>query len=255
MLTTLRYVLITAVRDRLIIVLLLALVAAVGAASFLAASAIAEKREFGLAFGGELTRLILVLGMITFISFHIRRMHETREIEAILARPIARATFVLAYFVAYAGIALLLALLAPMFLWVAFSADGLGLAEWTASLVLEGFVVVAMSLFCAMTLESATASVVAGLGFYLLARSAAFFRAITENHTATFNQPLLNDVNHWVMEGIAALMPRIDLFGQSRWLVYGPGGGWGVPELLVQTAIYVPLLLLATIRDLQIKRF
>lgn len=255
MLTTLRYVLITAVRDRLILVLLVALMAAAGAASFLAASAIAEKREFGLAFGGELTRLILVLGMITFISFHIRRMHETREIEAILARPISRATFVLAYFVAYAGIALLLSLLAPAFLLVGFSANGPGLIEWMVSLILEGFVVVAIGLFCAMSLESATASVVAALGFYILARSSAFFRAIVENHTATFDQPLWNDLSRWVMEGIATLMPRIDLFGQSRWLVYGPGGGWGIKELAVQTAIYVPLLLAATIRDLQIKRF
>ncbi len=255
MLTTVRYVLITAVRDRLIAALLLALVAGVGGAAFLAVSAMAEKREFGLAFGGELTRMILVLGLITFISFHIRRMYETREIEAILARPISRTTFVLAYFSAYALIALLLSVVAALLLMVVFAAEGPGLIQWGASLILESLIVVAIALFCAMTLESATASVLAALGFYALARSAAFFRAIAANHTATFDQPVLNDINRWIMEGIATLMPRIDLFGQSRWLVYGPGGGWGLRELVLQTAIYLPLLLAATIRDLHVKRF
>ncbi|PKU26515.1 hypothetical protein [Telmatospirillum siberiense] len=255
MLTTLRYVLITAIRDRLIAAFLVALVAGVGGATFLAASALAEKREFGLAFGGELTRMILVLGLITFISFHVRRMYETREIEAILARPISRTSFVLAYFGAYALIALLLSIVAPLLLMVAFSANGAGLMEWGVSLTLEGFIVVAIALFCAMSLESAGASVMAALGFYLLARSAAFLHAITVSHTASFDQALLNDVNRWVVEIIAAVMPRIDLFGQSRWLVYGPGGGWGLRELAVQTAIYLPLLLAATIRDLHVKRF
>lgn len=255
MIATFRYVLITAIRDRLITVLLLSLVAAVGGAAILAASAMAEKREFGLVFGGELVRWVLVLGLITFISFHIRRMYETREIEAILARPISRTTVVLAYFTAYAALSLLLSLVAPVLLMAAFGADGPGLVEWGTSLILEGFIVVGIALFCAMTLGSATASVMAALGFYLLARSAAFFRAIVANHTATFDQVLLNDVNRLVMEAIAALMPRLDLFGQSRWLVYGPGGGWGLAELALQTAVYLPLLLLATIRDLHVKRF
>ena len=152
MVATLRYVLITAIRDRLVVVLLLALAGAVGGAMFLAASALGEQQAFGLSFASELTRVILVLGLITFISFHIRRMHETREIEAILARPISRAAFVLAYFTAYAAIALLLAIVAPLLLLVAFSAGGPGLAEWAGSLVLEGFIVVALGLFCAMTL-------------------------------------------------------------------------------------------------------
>lgn len=255
MVTTLRYMLITAIRDRLIAAFLVALAAGVGGAMFLAASALAEKREFGLTFGGELSRTILVLGLITFISFHIRRMYETREIEAILARPISRTAFVLASFGAYALISLLLSIVAPLLLMAAFSANGAGLLEWGGSLILEGFLVVGLSLFCAMSLESAGASVMAALGFYLLARSAAFLHAITVNHTAAFDQALLNDVSRWVVEVIAAVMPRLDLFGQSRWLIYGPGGGWGLQELAAQTAIYLPLLLAATIRDLHVRRF
>jgi hypothetical protein len=148
-----------------------------------------------------------------------------------------------------------LALVAPVLLALAFSADGLGLLQWGGSLILESILVVAIALFCAMALENATASVMTALGFYVLARSAAFFRSIAENQTGVFEQLLVNDINRLVMEGIAVVMPRLDLFGQSRWLVYGPGGGWGLRELVIQTTVYLPLLLAATIRDLSVKRF
>lgn len=255
MTATLRYILLTASRDRFILAILVALLAGVGAAVFFGSSALAEKRELGLAYAGEFIRLTLVLGLVTFISFHLRRLYETREVEAILARPISRTRFVLACFLGYAGIALLLAIVATPLLMLSLQAGGPGLAEWEASLGLEACIVVALTMFCAMTLESATATVLASLGFYGLGRSAAAFRAIAENGTGATDHQAVNHLARWVTEGMAAVMPRLDLFGQSSWLVHGSGGGWGIRELLVQTAIYVPLLLLATVRDLHVKRF
>ena len=252
---TLRYVLITALRDRMIAAILLAQVAALGGASLMAASALAEGRAMGLTMAGEAFRIIMVLGIITFISFHTRRMEETREIEAILARPISRGSFVVAYFTAYGGIGIGLALVATPLLALGFGAWGWGLAVWQASLMLECLIVVAIALFCALSLPSATASVLAGVGLYLLCRMAAFFRAVAEAHTGVLGNPALDKVAHWVVEILAAAVPRLDLFGQGQWLVYGPGGAWGLKELLLQTVVIVSLLLLATVRDMLIRRF
>jgi len=137
----------------------------------------------------------------------------------------------------------------------ALSARGLGLAEWAGSMVLESWIVAALALFCAMALNSATASVMVSLGFYLLGRTAQFFLAIAISGYGASSDEGVNVGSQGVMIVIATIMPRFDLFGQSRWLVYGPGGGWGLSVLLLQTAIYVPLLLLATTRDLQVRRF
>jgi hypothetical protein len=95
----------------------------------------------------------------------------------------------------------------------------------------------------------------AGIGLYLLCRMAAFFRAISEAHTGVLQHPETDKAAHWIVEFVAAAVPRLDLFGQGEWLVYGPGGSWGIRELLLQTVIIVPLLLLATIRDIAIRRF
>ena len=255
MVATFRYILITAVRDRFVAAIVLALLSAVLSAALLGSSAVAEGQALALAFAGEGVRVILVLGLITFISFHVRRLHETREIEAILARPIARWTLVLACFAAYSVIALALAVLATPLLALLLGAGGLGLAEWQISMMLECLLVVGLALFAAMALESATAAVLVALGFYLLGRSAAVFRAIADAGTGALDQDYLNLGAYWVTEAIALVMPRLDLFGQSRWLVYGPGGGWGLSEMAVQTLIFAPLLLAATIRDLNAKRF
>ncbi len=252
---TFRYVLITAIRDRMVAAILVAQFAILGGASLMASSVLAEGQAMGLAMAGEGFRGVMVMGLITFISFHVRRMEETREIEAILTRPISRATFVLAYFTGYAGIAALLSLVAGPLLLAGFAPGALGLAEWQASLVLECLIVVAIALFCALSLGSATASVLAATGLYLLGRLGAFFRGIAEGHTGTLSNSVTDHAARWTIEALTSLLPRLDLFGQGRWLVYGPGGGWGLGVLGLQTVIIVPVLLLATIRDLHVKRY
>lgn len=221
----------------------------------IAVSTIVEGRQTGLAYAGELYRASLILGLVIAVCFHIRKLHDSREIEAILTRPISRAAFVVSYFGAFALVASVLAVLTVPLLMIAFGAHGAGLAEWTASMALESWIVVALALFCGMALDSATAAVLVSLGFYLLGRTAEFFLAIARSGNGTSNNEVLNWSNQIVMTAISAIMPRLDLFGQSRWLVYGPGGDWDASILLLQVAIYVPLLLLATTRDLRVKAF
>jgi len=255
MAATLRYILITTLRDRIVLAISLALLAATGIGAFFGAAALAEGRQLGLAYGGEISRFVLALGLIAFVSFHIRRMHETREIEAILARPISRASFVFACFLAYAFVAVLLALETVPLMMLVFGAQGAGFLVWEASLLLECCIIIAMALFCSMALSSAGGALLASFGFYAFGRSAMFFFDIARNGTGATYQGETNQALNGMIDVLASLAPRLDLFGQSQWLIYGPGGGWGIGTLLLQTAIYVPLLLGATIRDLQIKRF
>lgn len=252
---TFRYVLLTAFRDRFVAAIVLTLLAAVGVSGLLAASTVVEGRQAGLAYGGELCRTALVLGLVTFVCFHVRRLHDSREIEAMLARPLSRGAFIFAYYGAFCAVALPLALAAGALLMAGLGGRGAGLALWEASLMLEVLIVLAMALFAAMALESATAAVLAALGFYALGRSMAMFVGIVKAGSGATDSAGVNVTADVAVRVVAAVMPRLDLFGQSRWLTLGPGGGWGLRELLLQTAIYVPLLLLATVRDLGVKRF
>lgn len=252
---TFRYVLLTAVRDRFPVAIIVGLIVVTAICVMIAGSTLTEGRQTGLAYAGEFFRVSLVLGLVTFVSFHVRRLHETREIEAILTRPISRSAFVLAYYGAFAVLAAILSILTAPMLMAALGAHGVGLLEWEASMILESWIVCALALFCAMALDSATAAVLISLGLYVLGRTAQFFLAIAQSGTGASENEGVNVGTHGVIAVIASIMPRLDLFGQSHWLVYGPGGGWGVGILAAQTAIYVPLLLVATARDLHVRRF
>lgn len=252
---TFRYVMLTAYRDRMAMAMFNAQIAVLAGSELVAASALTENQAAGLAVAGAMMRGVMTLGLITFISFHVRRMEETREIELILTRPISRSAFILAYFSAYSGLALLLSLAAGLLLAAGYGLWSTGLALWQASLILEALVVVALSLFCALSLRSATASVMAGAGLYLICRLGAYFRDISELHTGLLTQPAADRLARWAIEIVSALLPRLDLFGQGDWLVYGPGRNWGIGTLVMQAAAAVAVLLLATIRDVRARRF
>lgn len=252
---TIRYVLLTAIRDRFMLAIVLALLAMVGLCKLLAASALLEGQQLGLAYGGELSRLILVLGLSIFISFHVRRLHETREIEAILARPISRGGFVIGYFAGFSAVALLLAVVDGPLMMAGLGASGGGFLEWEASLLLEVLIVVAVALFAAMAVPTPAGAVLVTIGLYGLGRLGAYLLAIAHAGTGAADQEGLNQGTNAAMWLVAALMPRLDLFGQSVWLTGGGGASWGIGLQLLQVAIYVPLLLIATIRDLHVKTF
>lgn len=243
----LRFVVLTALRDRLFAALAVLLAAAAALALFLGDAALVEKREAAVVFAGGAARLILVCGLLVFVAFHIQRLFETREIEALLARPIARETVVLALWSGYAvvagvlavGVGAALAILAP---------STVGAAAFTASLALEGLLVCGFTLFAALTLERAVVSVLAAAGLYVMGRLAGFFVAIAAGRGEGAG------VMRWVMEGIAAVMPRLDLFGQTRWLIHGVSSADGWTVMLVQSAVYLPLLLVAAMIDLRRKR-
>lgn len=252
MLATFRYVAVTAFRDRLLAALVGTLALVLLVASYLDEMALAEGQALKLAYAGAASRLVLVLGLIVFISFHVRRLYETREIETILSRPIGRASFLLGYAGGLALAALALVLPVGAVLWLA-GGDPAGVALWTLSQALECLIVVALGLFCAVILESAVAASLAAFAFYALARLATFFLDIGTKQAAG-DPSLFGQVLAWTIKALSLLMPRLDLFGQTGWLVYGPDPTQALLPL-AQAAVYLPLLLAAALVDLRRKRF
>ncbi len=253
---TLRYVLLTALRDRLFVTLLglTALVYAVAGA--LGKAALAEGRELSLPVAAGSGRSILVAGILIFVAFHVRRMAENRELETLLARPISRTGFVAAYGLGLASVAVLLAI--PMGLGLSFFHPGwAGLAVWTLSLAMEAAIVAALGLFAALALETAVAAALLSGGIYILARLMSVFVSLAEsrvleNETQSETLGLLVRV---LLKILSLLLPRLDLYSQSVWLVHGPPPLETILFLLAQTAVYVPMLLLASVFDLRRKRF
>lgn len=254
MFATFQYVLLTSLRDKIFAGLYLLIAALFALALFLGEATMVEGREAAIVYAAAGARFFLALGVMIFVSFHVQRLHDTREIEAILSRPLSRPAFALGYWAGLAAVAALLVLpvCALLFFLLPSFSSLPGFFAWSASLLAESFILVAFAFFASVTLVRGVVSVLIGVGFYLLARLGSFFLAVAEKNSF-MDEALLARLMEEGMRGIAYLLPRLDLFAQTEWLVHN------VPiplsSIILQTVVYVLLLLAAAMVDLSRKRF
>src|SRR5271169_3288627 len=97
MLTNIRYILITALRDWLFIGLLVSILFASFISATLGSTALVEENEMTIAVAAGSSRLILMIGLIVFVCFHIRNAFDTKEIDVILSRPNTRSNLIISY--------------------------------------------------------------------------------------------------------------------------------------------------------------
>lgn len=252
MLTNIRYILLTALRDWLFIGLFIGILIAAAISATLGSTAFLEGKEMTLTYAAGASRIMLMIGLIVFTCFHIRNAFDTKEIDVILSRPISRSSLIIAYWMGFSLVASLLALPLMGVLGMIGILNGAGFAGWGVSLVLEAWLVVALALFSAFTLRSAVTAVMACMGFYVLSRMMAFFIATSESsmfHDLKF-APLA-----YVLKAIYTVVPRLDLFSKSEWLIYGFNSAADWQLFVAQAVIFVPLLLLAAIADFRRKQF
>lgn len=254
MFTNIRYVLLTAIRDRLFAGLFVGILFAAYVSSAMGSTAMLEPQQMTIAFAAAISRVIIMVGIIVFIAFHIRNAFDSREIDLLLSRPISRAQLIFSYWLGFASVATLLVLPAigvMLFLGVL---DWKGFVLWAASLVLEAWLVVSLALFAAVTLRSGVVTVLSALGFYTLSRMMGFFVATTKTGVL-FETQLINEAARWTMKVISIIIPRADFFGKSGWLIYGMEGTQAMWLFAAQAAIFIPLLVFATVIDFSRKQF
>ena len=252
--TTLKYLVLTAIRDRLFVSMMAALGFAALACSFLGDKTVVEEREASAAFIGFTSRLIVIAGLVLFVAVHVRRTFENREILLLLSRPMSRLGLVIAYWASFSAIAVLIVLPATTAVWFVGQPAPAGLALWATSLALESMLMVAFALFFSLTVGSVVAAAAGTLGFYLLARGIGVFAAIATGEfrsaSTGFDQAVDQAIGY-----IAWLVPRLDLFGQSSWLVQAAPGAAMIALIVAQAFVYTGLIVAAAAFDFERKRF
>ncbi|MEJ0010472.1 MAG: hypothetical protein WDN72_08235 [Alphaproteobacteria bacterium] len=104
---------------------------------------------------------------------------------------------------------------------------------WALSLILESWLVVSIALFAALTMRSGVSTVLASLAIYTLSRMMGFFLATTKSGML-FKEHQINSGATWLLTGISTLVPRLDFFAKSGWLIYGPKSYDDVTLVLLQ---------------------
>lgn len=253
MLTNIRYILITALRDWLFLGLMLGIVLATAISASLGGTAFIEQQEMTLTFAAGSSRLILVVGLIVFVCFHIRTAFDTKEIDVIMSRPISRQNLIVAYWLGFCFVAFLLTLPVIGLMAMLGVPSMEGFVGWSLSLLLETFLVVALALFSAFTLRSGVTSVLATMGFYVLSRMMAFF--IVTSKSGMVNTDFKYTILKEALALISTVVPRLDLFAKTEWLIYGFNSSQDWVVFVLQVVVFVPILMLAAIVDFKKREF
>jgi len=247
-----RYVLMAAVRDRLILSLLLVIVLGASLAVFLGSAAVVESKQFALVFAAGGLRFTGVVGLVLFVVFHIRRSFDNKDIEFLLSRPISRMSFILSHAAAFSILSLILSLaIALIVLLLSGGKIASGHELWVFSLIMEYLIVVNAALFFAMVVPTASGGALAVFGLYILSHLIGDLLG----DARTF-QTSASVILGPVMNIISMVVPRLDLMAQTAWLVYPDGvHNVGFGFILAQGVFYCGLLICAALIDLRRRQF
>jgi hypothetical protein len=244
--TLTRYTLLEAVRTRLPWLFAIVLVLILGAAYFTQQLAITESVRMQIGFTAGATRLAAVFVLSLHILTSMVREFNEKGLELTLSFALPRSHYVLGRLSGYLLIALLMAAAATL-PQLALAPPSAALS-WGLSLALELAIMGALSLFCIMTLTQVMPAASFVIGFYLLARSVTAIRLMT-------GTPFIGDdtwphqIVTWLVEVLALVVPALDRYTQTTWLVDNAATWPVLVANAAQTSVYVTLLVAASMFD------
>ena len=243
------YLLRSAFGDRLLAVLALAILAGAALAAFVGSTALVEKAELTTVYAATAGRFVVVVCLVLFTCFHVRRTFDSREIDLLLSRPVSRFGFVLAEVATLLLLAGIGAVLAGLAVAAVGRPAAAALALWTLSLMVEAAIAATAALFFALMLSSGVAAALACLGFYVLARLIGPLGGIAAAHGGS--GPAGWPVDQAVLL-LGLVLPRFDLLARTSWLVHGIDGDvGGLGLIFAQGGLYLVLLSAAACVDFE----
>ncbi len=251
--TIIHFILLTAIRDRLFTAIIALLLLIVGVTMALSETVMVETAETHIAMSAGLARIVVNMGIALFVCFHVRGLYDSKEIEVMLTRPISRTRLLIGLWLGFACIAALLASILTLILFAFNLGGNLALLVWAGSLLLEGLIVAAIAVFASISNKSFVTSVLTCFSFYVLGRLMAFLVA-TANARITLDL-WVHRCMKYTIDSIAIFIPRLDMFADTNWLVYGTVDLVSVGYFTAQALIFIPFILAVALFDFKRKQF
>jgi len=245
-----RFTFLEAVRSRVGLVALALIGAGVALGQFLDQIALTESQAIRTTALAAIYRLGAVFLIASFVITSVVREHNDKGLELWLSLPVSRAAYLLGKWAGCVWAALLLGALFSLPLLL--TTEPARTAAWSLSLMLELCLVASVSLLCVLTFSNVVSSLAAVASFYVLARVMAALLVIGASPVAPHESTSFVAAN-WVLGAIAALLPRLDHFTLTGWLVSDPQPWAALPMIAAQTLVYCALALGAGLIDLQRK--
>jgi hypothetical protein len=244
--TLAHFTLIEAMRTRLLWLFVIALALVFAAAIFIQQLAITDSARMQIAFSAAATRLVAVFVVSLHILTSMVREFDDKGLELTLSFDLRRCDYILGRLLGFALIALVIASITalPQLILTPQPAA----LQWGLSLALELVMVAALSLFGSVTFTRLMPAATFVGSFYVLARSLAAIRLISDAPIAGGDTPSHQLIAR-LIDALALLVPALDRFTQSAWLVDGAAPWALLGGCAVQAALYCALLGAAAMFD------
>jgi hypothetical protein len=221
------------------------LIGAAALAVFLSQVALTEARALQLAVLAALLRAGAVFLVAAQVAASTLREINDKGLELALSYPLARSAQYLGRLAGFVAVGALLA--ATFALPLLALAPPAAVAQWALSLACETALVAAAALFFSMTLAHVVPAIAATAGLYLLARAMAAIQAIAAGPLV--EPSIASRLAHAAVEGVALLLPRLDLATRTEWLVYGAIDPGALARVLAGLLLYALVLVAAGLFD------
>jgi len=250
--TIARFTFIEAIRNRLFLLIMIGLICVFGLAQFIGELAITETLQVQGAIIGLVLRLFAVFMVCLFIITSMVREFNDKTFEFIISLPVSRYVYFCGKFIGFCLLAFIVTIIISFLLMI--YAELPQILIWCVSLICELIILIALCLFVLFTLGHVVISFSAVIGFYVLARSMSTIQLIGHSpimETTSKSQSFIN----FLIDTIAYILPDLNSFTQTSWLVYNTGTVGDLINIIIQTVIYVVLLSSAALFDLYRKEF
>ena len=241
------FTLIEAIRTRLLWIVLVILALLFVASLFVQHISVTETVRTQTGFLAATARMAAVLVLSLHLAGSMVREFNDKGVDLLLSLALPRAGYYIGKFLGFAGIAIGIAVLTTLALLPLVPSQGLVL--WGLSLAMELILVGALTLFCVITFAQIMPAISFVVAFYLLARSISAVRLLSTSQLLAPND-WTNRAVARLVDALAWLLPDLDRFASTAWLLDHGGGLSTLAADALQTLVYGALLLGAGLFDL-----
>jgi len=246
------YTLLEARRTRLLLPLFAVLAAVLAIAFFVSELAVTESLRMQTTFYAAGARIAAVFIIAVHVIRSVTREFDDKGLDTLLALDLPRSHYILGKLGGFLVTGAVIGIVACLPL--AWMAPPVATLQWGVALALELAVVSTFSLFCVIAFGQFVPAAAVVLAFYGLARSLTAIRLMSA-HPLTGADTLSHEIGRWMIEGLALLMPALDQWPQSAWLIDAPVSWHVMLMRLLEAVLYVVLLAGAAMVDFHRRNF
>jgi ABC-type transport system involved in multi-copper enzyme maturation permease subunit len=247
-----RYTVLEAWRNRLMVLVVVAVALLTLLSLFARELAVTESARLQTAILASTLRVASVFLIALYIVNGFTREFNDKVLELILSLDLPRPSYLMGKFLGFAIVALAVAAIATV--PVAIHAPTHAALAWGCSLALELLIIAALSMFCITTFTQLLPAAAFVTAFYLLARSISAIQLMSGSSLLGVDG-FEQKAGAVLADALAIALPRMDAFAQTAWLVNDASAQPELLSILLQTLVYVSLLLAAAMFDLYRKNF